>query len=201
MALSDGLDVGKSEAFSKRVGVTRMPWRLVAEWLGFQAVWLACAVGAARGLNWPGVAAAAIFLIATLSARGWAKPEVKAVLASGVFGAVAETLLTTTGLVLHGAAPSLTVAGPGFDLPPAWIIALWLAFGATIPAMEAVLGRTIMLNAALVGAVTGPLAYLAGVRLGALQFPAGAWPALAALALLWALALPLLLHGYRKAAR
>lgn len=171
-----------------------MPWRSLAEWAGFQAVWFACALGAAQGLNWPGVAAAALFLLVTLAGRGWSRPLVVAVLASGAFGAVGESLLSATGLLLHAADPAM----PG--VAPAWIIALWLAFGATVPAMQALLGSGLR-RAALVGAVAGPLAYVAGARLGALQFPAGLWPAVAAIGLIWALALPLLMRAHRPTHR
>lgn len=165
-----------------------MGWRAIAEWIGFQAVWLACALGAAQGRNGPGIVAAAVFLAAVLAGRGSGKRDVGAILASGAVGTLGEGLIGLSGLVTYAA--TLPGAGP---LPP-WIIALWLAFGATLPALDAVVGKPLSLRAALLGAVAGPLAYLAGARLGALHFLDPVWPALLALAGLWALALPLLLH-------
>lgn len=168
-----------------------MRWRLLAEWAGFQAVWFACALGASRGLNWPGVAAALLFAGVVLNARGWSKRDTASVLASTVLGAFAESALSVSGLVAYGAASSASLVAP------AWIIALWLAFGATLPAFETLFGTRLSKRALLLamaaGAVAGPLAYLAGARLGALQFPGGQPMAVAVLALFWGLALPLLL--------
>jgi len=169
-----------------------MTWRPVAEWIGFQVVWLACALGAARGLDAPGVAAAAVFVLAVLWGRGWARAEIGAIAASGAFGAIAESLMATSGLVAYAASP------PGALLAPLWMIALWLAFGGTLPALDSLVGSPLSLRAVLLGGLGGPLAYLAGARLGALEFPGAVAPALLALALVWAVALPLLLHVRRR---
>jgi len=172
-----------------------MQWRTVGEWIGFQAVWLACALGAAAGWNWPGVSAAVVFLVAMLAGRGWAKAEVAGVLASGLLGLIAESCLAVSGLVAYAAAP-----GP-WGLPaPTWIVALWLAFGGTLAATEALLGRHGLVKAALLGLVAGPLSYAAGARLGALAFPAGSAAALGAIALIWMAAMPLLLALRRSVA-
>lgn len=168
-----------------------MAWRAVAEWIGFQMVWLACALGAARGLDWPGVAAALVFLAAVLAGRGWDRAEIGAVLASGAFGAIAESLMTASGLVAYAA------SAPGALFAPLWMIALWLAFGGTLPALDALVGAPLSVRAVLLGGLAGPLAYLAGARLGAVQFTGAVWPALLALALIWAVALPALLHVRR----
>jgi hypothetical protein len=157
----------------------------VAEWIGFQVVWLACAFGAARGLNWPGVVSAALFIVLALSLRRWPAGEIAAVTAAGLLGFFAESALSSTGLVVYG-------AGRGSVFAPAWIVALWCAFAGTLAAIEALIGRDAWIKAAGLGLVTGPLSYLAGARLDALTLPAPL-PALIAIALLWAAALPLLL--------
>ena len=71
---------------------------------------------------------------------------------------------------------------------PAWMIALWVAFAATLSTSMAWIREKPAL-AVLFGAVGGPLAYEAGRRLGAVELgPNG----LAAVAAEWALATPLL---------
>lgn len=169
-----------------------MAWRAIGEWIGFQAVWFACALGAANGLNWPGVVAALVFLGAVLFGRGWARAEVGAIAASGVIGAGAESLMVASGLVVYAAGV------PGMALAPLWMIALWLAFGGTLAALDAMVGTPLALRTVLLGAIAGPLAYLAGARLGAVQFPGAVWPALLSLALVWAIALPVLLQLRRR---
>jgi hypothetical protein len=82
---------------------------------------------------------------------------------SGVAGLVFESALVIAGLVRFSA------PWPIEALAPAWIVALWIAFGASLPSIVDNLGRYPLKMGAALGAVAGPLAYLAGVRLGALQ--------------------------------
>ena len=77
-----------------------------------------------------------------------------------------------------------------------WLVILWALFATTLNSSLRVLQSRPWIAAAL-GAAGGPLAYYAGASLGALQFlePAAM---LAALALGWALATPLLLSLARR---
>lgn len=162
-------------------------WRPVAEWVGFQLVWLACALGAAEGRTTPGVVAAAVFVGAVLAAKKWAPAECLTILASGIMGLVAESALLSTGLVRF-AAP-----WPHAQLAPAWMVTLWLSFGATLTTFATLLGHRFIAKAAVIGFVAGPLAYWAGARLGAIEI-AGSWgPTYLAISVMWAVALPSLL--------
>jgi hypothetical protein len=49
-------------------------------------------------------------------------------------------------------------------------------------------------TAALLGAIGGPLAFDAGRRLGVVQFHPALWPSVVTLAVVWAIAMPLLLR-------
>ncbi len=75
-------------------------------------------------------------------------------------------------------------------LAPAWIVSLWVLIAATFDSSLSWMNRKPWLAAAF-GAVGSPLSFAAGVRLGAAGFVAPAPVALAALAVLWAAALPL----------
>lgn len=163
-----------------------MPWRQIAEWLGFQCVWIVCALSAAQGRNLPGIAAAALYIGLVLAQRRPARADLLAITASGLAGLAAESLLAATGLVRFSA------PWPSASFAPAWMVALWLAFGATLSIMRAWLGERFRLKAAIFGAIGGPLAYWAGARLGALEVSGGA-TAYLAIAAMWALALPALL--------
>ena len=77
-------------------------------------------------------------------------------------------------------------------LAPAWIAALWLLFPITFHSSLGWLRRRPFL-AALFGAVGGPLGYLGGERLGALEIGSERWTSLGGLALAWGLAMPALL--------
>ena len=164
-----------------------MRWRPIAEWAGFQLVWLTCALGAAQGWNAPGVIAAGLFIGAALAMKRSPSSECIAILASGAVGFIAESALMVAELVRF-AAP-----WPSSQLAPAWIVALWLAFGVTLPTMASLLGHSLVIKAGIVGFVAGPLAYWAGARLGALEMTGSAPLTYLAIALIWAVALPSLL--------
>jgi hypothetical protein len=166
--------------------------RNLAEFAGFQAVWLACAFGAAAGLAWPGIAAAAVYLAAQLATAGNARATGAAVLASGAVGLALESVFAASGLV-HYAAP-----WPGTHLAPAWMIALWLAFGASLGVTSRLLGERATLKAALLGAIGGPLAYYAGARIGALTPGEPAWIAYGAIACAWAVVFSGLIALFRR---
>ncbi len=164
-----------------------MRWQLVAEWAGFQLVWLASALGAARGHAAPGILASALFVAAMLTAKRWAAAECLTILTSGVVGLMAESALVATGLVRF-AAP-----WPDALLAPAWMVALWMAFGATLATFASLLGKRFVAKACIIGSITGPLAYAAGAKVGAIEIVGSAPLAYLAIALIWAIALPSLL--------
>lgn len=161
-----------------------MRWQRVTEWAGFQLVWFACALGAAQGRTLPGVLAASVFLAAVLGGKHWNRAECLTVVASGALGLIVETALVASGLVRF-AAP-----WPHPDLSPAWMVALWMAFGATLTALASLLGQPLIAKAGVAGCIAGPLAYWAGAKAGALEISGAASLTYVVIAALWALALP-----------
>lgn len=152
----------------------------------FQVGWFACVLGAAYGYSVAGaLAAAAIVALHVVRAE---RPGREAALALGaaVLGFFFETFLVQAGWVRFE--NGVLVDG----VAPYWMVALWALFATTLNESLRML-QTRPWIAAACGAVGGPLAYWAGARLGALDFlqPAAL---LAALAVGWALATPLLLH-------
>lgn len=72
------------------------------------------------------------------------------------------------------------------------MVALWVNFATTLhTSLRWLLGRHAL--AALLGALGGPASYYAGARLGALTFPADPTVSLIVLALVWSVAMLLLL--------
>jgi hypothetical protein len=153
-------------------------------YLGFQLGWFACVGGAARGRPWLGPAAAAALIGLHLAAVPDRARELRRLAAVGVFGAAVESAAIALGL--YGYAGGWGI----WWLAPAWIVALWALLGATFESSLSWLSRKPRL-AALFGAVGSPLSFSAGVRMGAAGFVAPPPVALAALAVLWAAALPL----------
>lgn len=164
-----------------------MQRRLLVVFAGFQLVWLICAVGAGRGASTPGIAAAAAFIAAQVACSRRAGATALTVAVAGLIGFCAESLLAAGGLV-HYAAP-----WPSAHIAPAWIVALWMAFGTTLGTMEEALGRHQIATSAVIGGVFGPISYVAGARIGALTLPDASNASLIAVAAIWGMALPFLI--------
>ncbi|WP_395683293.1 DUF2878 domain-containing protein [Dokdonella sp.] len=156
-----------------------------ANLLGYQAVWFAAVIGAARDAPWVGVGVAALFVALQLSASTERRSDLLLVLCALLVGIVLDGTLAGFGVLHYASHDALLPA-------PAWILAVWAAFAMTINHSFAFLrGRADW--AVVLGAIGGPLAYLGAARgFGAVVFAAPAWHAVAMLAFGWAIALPLL---------
>lgn len=155
----------------------------------FQFVWWAAVGGAAHGWPWAGPLAAlgacALHLVRVPAPTRGA--EITMLVYASCLGLACDATLLAFRLIRY--APGLGL-GPDW-LAPVWMTALWPAFATTLNHSLGWL-RSQPLCAAAFGAVAGPLAYGGGVALGAASWPAGAAAGLAAIAGLWAVALPLL---------
>ena len=156
----------------------------------FQAGWLACVLAAAHGLPWAGIAAA-IGVVAWHALRApRTAQELKLVALAVAVGALCDSAFAASGWISF--APAAAAEG----LAPWWILAMWALLATTLNVSLAWLRSRLPL-AALLGAMSGPLAYWAGARLGALELRQPA-AALGALALVWAAILPGLLAAGRR---
>jgi len=163
--------------------------RKVVNFVAFQCGWLACVVGAANGYAWQGVIAAVLIVSAHVITAARPAVEARLVALALLLGVIWEWSLLATGVLGYaaGAGAGAGVAG----LPPLWILALWPLFASTLNTSLAWLqGRWLL--AAILGAVSGPAAYWAGARLGALSFT-DPLVFVAALAVGWAILTPALL--------
>ncbi|HVO31636.1 MAG TPA: DUF2878 family protein [bacterium] len=166
---------------------------LLLRFAAYQAAWFGIVLGAANGRGVPGIAIGAACAAAALALE---PAESRLRLAGGLagltlFGIAAESMLGIAGLA-RWAAPSAAE----WACPP-WLAGMWLFFAAAgTPLFRALRGRAPL--AVLAGALGGPAAYASAARLGAAAL--AGWPALLALAVIWAAALPLaafLLGGER----
>jgi len=165
----------------------RTAWGVpLANFAASQVVWLLSLVGAATGRHWLGAASLALFI--ALQWRLSASPgrDLRLGLAAAAAGFVLDTAWTQAGLIRY-AAP-LPLAG----VAPYWIVLMWVNFGLTVDCSLRWLQPRPLLGAAL-GAVGGPLAYLAGFGLGAAVRTGPAVVTYGALALAWAVVVPALL--------
>ncbi len=151
----------------------------------FQAVWLCAVLGAAQSLAWLGPFAAAVYVGLRLKSGDAMRSLARVGAVAVVVGACVDGALGGFGLVRYAAA-----VGPAWLAPP-WIVALWVAFAATLGGALSWLHPRPLL-AVLLGGVAGPLAYWSGARLGALEFGGPSGVSLLAIGGAWALATPLL---------
>lgn len=107
-----------------------------------------------------------------------------AVLAIAVIGALMDTLLLQTGVFSFA----------GTEYLPIWMLLLWGCFALVLVQVLAVWLKQWWL-AALVGAVTGPLAYLGGAMLGGQLIYTDTTTLLLTLAPCWGLLLALIVYG------
>lgn len=152
--------------------------------LVFQGVWFACVVGAAEDLWWLGPLTVLPLLglcYWALRSRGQGRIALPFFLGLAIVGCAVEFAMTTGGVYQFARTGPL----PGL----VWMTALWVAFATTLPlSMRWLVTRPVL--AGLSGAMFGPVCFLAGEKLGAIELLEPRWRAFAALALAWGLVLP-----------
>lgn len=169
--------------------LTQAPGAREPSWLAnlvlFQVGWWTVVLSAAHGQ--PGLGIGVVTLVLAWQLAVMPAPLAQAALVglTGVVGLVLDSLLLASGWVdFAGGA----LAG---QLAPLWMVALWANFAPTLSVTLRPLQRRPLLAAGL-GLIGGPAAYWGGAELGAMTF-SNAPAALAALAVGWAVLMPLLL--------
>jgi len=172
--------------FVKPASSGRQPaLRKIVNFIGFQVGWFACVLGAAHAMPWLGPVLVTLFFAVNVALGARFRTEGKLAVAALLIGIPFDSMFQELGL--------LKFAAPVGDLPisPPWLAAMWVNFGMTLhSSLSWLVGKTRL--AILLGALGGPAAYLAGERLGAVTFIGERPVTLAALAVLWAVAVPAL---------
>ncbi|MCC5793154.1 MAG: DUF2878 domain-containing protein [Chromatiales bacterium] len=160
-------------------------YRRAANFVLFQVVWLLSLLGAGNGLPWLGAAAFTLFAAWHLGGSRTRGADLRLLLVAALAGLFVDTFYVQAGLLSYSA--PLPVDG----LAPFWILIMWMNFALTVnESLNWLHGRPWL--AAALGAVGGPLAYWAGIGLGAAALTGDALLAFIVLALSWGLAVPLL---------
>lgn len=151
----------------------------------YQAGWFCCVLGAAW--DHPVLGALCALLLAgvhLLLARS-RKAEALLMLAACMIGVAVDSTQQSLGVFTFK-------ADPGWPLwLPLWVFVIWAQFATLLRyALHWLRGRYLL--AALLGMVGGPLAYGAGIRLGAARLGEDPLFSLASLAIVWALVTPAL---------
>lgn len=162
--------------------------RGLANFLGFQSVWFLSLFGAAHQKAWLGPLALAAFTLWHFRASPNPRGDLLLVAIACVVGLVVDTTFIQMHLLAYAEPlPSAAVA-------PYWIIGMWINFALTLNgSMSWLHGRYLL--AALLGAIGGPLAYVAGIQLGAAELLRGETVVYGVLAVAWAVAVPFLVRA------
>jgi hypothetical protein len=157
----------------------------------FQICWFACVMGAANNLGWLGPLLVLVTVplqirLLTENHRG----EILFVITCGILGALLETLMIVANVY--------TPVDRGWgQVSPPWMAALWFNFALLVSISLAWL-KGKYAAAALLGGLAGPVAYWGGEKLGALTVAATFGRGYLILAIMWALALPLLVFLHNR---
>lgn len=138
-------------------------WTSLLNYALFQAGWFVCVLGAAAGYPWLATAVGLLLVLVHLALVRNAARESLLLLTSLLLGLLVDSIHIRTGVLVF----PIGSFHPG--LPPAWILVLWLQFAMTLHYSLGWLTDRYWIGAIL-GSVSGALAYWAGVRLGAAQF-------------------------------
>jgi hypothetical protein len=151
----------------------------------FHVGWLACVVGAASNMSVLGSTIAVLLIAVHLYRVANFRAELYLILAAVVIGFTWETfLLTQQWLAYAGATLNSSLA-------PYWLVVMWALFATTINVSMSWMKNRWLL-AVVMGAIFGPMAFIAGEKLGAVEF-LDSQRALIALAVGWSILMPLIL--------
>jgi len=148
--------------------------------------WWSCVLGGTTGQPWLGPAVVTLYLSIHFFWSKQRREDAIFILTAGFIGIAVESLKKISGLIVYQADV------PGWwGVPPVWMMALWLMFVSTLTASLGWLRGRYALSFAL-GAMFGPLSYLAGEGLGAISLPLPPFTSIVTFAIIWALLLPLM---------
>lgn len=147
----------------------------------FQLAWLIAVWSASVGLPWLGPVAVVAWISAYAFWQVSARADFPLWVGAGVLGGIADSILVWSGAIAFPES-----AGPGFPTT-LWMVALWVNFAAALRhCIGWLCGRFVV--ATVFGAIGGPLAYLAGDKLGAIEIHL-----IPAVVIAWILVMPCLL--------
>ncbi|MFC1565240.1 DUF2878 domain-containing protein, partial [candidate division KSB1 bacterium] len=120
--------------------------------LGFKISWIACAVGAAKGMVYLGPILMLLYIVINSRIFNVERSHVVFLITAAVIGTIVDSLKATTGFITYTGG----YAGISW-IAPLWITALWLGFAATLDHSLSWLQEKLYIAFTL-GAIFGPIA-------------------------------------------
>jgi Protein of unknown function (DUF2878) len=158
---------------------------IILNFILFQLGWFACVLGGAYGYPLLGSLVALSIITYHCYRAADAIKEARLLLLALIVGLVFESIIASQGLAHYS-------NGQLFDfMAPVWMILMWPLFATTLNLSMRWMKGLAPILVALLGAVSAPLAYYAGNRLGAVSYE-DITLSLAVIAAAWAVLLPAL---------
>jgi len=158
----------------------------IVNFAAFQIGWFSSVIGGAQQMPWIGPLAALVAVAIHFHFARRPLQELILILSCAAIGAVFDSFLVAVGWVRYSLGLISEV------LAPYWIITMWMLFATTLNvSMRWLRGREIL--AAVFGFFGGPMAYIAGQKLGGIDL-VNQFAALVALGIGWAVMMPILLR-------
>jgi len=163
----------------------------LANFLLFQIGWFACVLGAAYQMPLAGSLVALVIIAIYLTIVDTSFSEIKLMLLALMIGLIFESALVSGGLAIYSSGQLID------NMAPVWMILMWPLFATTINQSMGWLKNLHISAVILAGAISAPLAYFAGYRLGAVEFP-DLTTSLVTISVAWAVLLPVLLSAAKS---
>lgn len=157
----------------------------ITNFILFQLAWFITIFSAAKGMPYIGVAYTMIWMFFHLLMMAEIRnAEIKSLLFSAIMGYLLDSILVASGVIVF---PGHTLLG---GPSPLWMVCLWVNLTATINlSLSWLKGRYVL--AGTMAAIAGPMAYIAGEKLGAITLFGNT--SIFVISVMWCLAMPLLI--------
>lgn len=153
----------------------------------FQIGWVITVAGAGAGLWWAGPLSLLAFAAVTFKLTPWPRTDLALMCLACLIGLIVDTGFVQSGLLRY------SEPVPFMGLAPIWILGMWMSFALTLNHSLGLFKKHLAM-ATLFGLAGGPLAYyIAASRFAAVEMLASPALAYGVIAVVWALATPLLL--------
>ena len=151
----------------------------------FQAVWFLCIFGAAHQFELVAILISVGIIAWALLTSEHRTHDYRMILIGAVLGIVIDSVLISLNLITFTTSYWASFA-------PLWMTPIWIALVLTLQSsMSWLSGRYLL--AGVLGSISGPFAYWAGVRMGAGAFPDFV-PAMISLSVIWLVITPVLFY-------
>jgi hypothetical protein len=149
----------------------------------YQTGWFAMVLGAARGYPWQGSVAGLLLMATHFYLSREPLVEIKTAVTIGILGTLVDTAQAYGGVFVFKSGYWT------YWVVPFWMTVMWMQFATLFHFLLSWLKGRYILSAVL-GAIGGPAAFLAGERLGGVIFPMGTLRSLGVLAVVWSAVTP-----------